>query len=178
MRFTVFTAILLMFPMLANAETPVFSMGPVFEKFGQVADVETDFEIPTGTQFRVSFDVAKGANEGEHNRTLVSAARFVNMHARASAPLDDIDVAIVVHGKAVLDVTNPLKYEDEIGGDNVNRTLVAALIEQGVRIIVCGQSAAHQNVTKTDLLPGVEMALSAMTAHAVLQRDGYTLNPF
>jgi len=29
-----------------------------------------------------------------------------------------------------------------------------------------------------DLLPNVEMALSAMTAHALLQQDGYTLNPF
>jgi len=28
------------------------------------------------------------------------------------------------------------------------------------------------------LLPGVEMALSAMTAHAILQQEGYTLNPF
>jgi len=27
-------------------------------------------------------------------------------------------------------------------------------------------------------LPGVTMALSAMTAHALLQQDGYTLNPF
>jgi len=28
------------------------------------------------------------------------------------------------------------------------------------------------------LAPGVEMTLSAMTAHALLQQDGYTMNPF
>jgi hypothetical protein len=28
------------------------------------------------------------------------------------------------------------------------------------------------------ILPGVEMALSAMTAHALLLQQGYTLNPF
>ena len=43
---------------------------------------------------------------------------------------------------------------------------------------MCGQSAAGQGVKKTDLLPGVELALSAMTAHALLQQQGYTLNPF
>lgn len=49
---------------------------------------------------------------------------------------------------------------------------------RGVRIIVCGQSAAHYEVATGELLPGVEMALSAMTAHALLQQEGYTLNPF
>ena len=33
-------------------------------------------------------------------------------------------------------------------------------------------------VTNDDLLPGVELALSAMTMHALLQQKGYTLNPF
>jgi hypothetical protein len=33
-------------------------------------------------------------------------------------------------------------------------------------------------VKTEDLLPGVEMALSAMTAHALLQQQGYTFNPF
>jgi intracellular sulfur oxidation DsrE/DsrF family protein len=48
-----------------------------------------------------------------------------------------------------------------------------------VRIILCGQSAAGLGLDETaDLLPGVEVALSAMTAHALLQQDGYTVNPF
>jgi intracellular sulfur oxidation DsrE/DsrF family protein len=47
-----------------------------------------------------------------------------------------------------------------------------------VQLLVCGQSAAYCDVKSDDLLPGVEMALSAMTAHALLQQQGYTLNPF
>ncbi|HCE21170.1 MAG TPA: hypothetical protein DF282_01490, partial [Hyphomonas sp.] len=47
-----------------------------------------------------------------------------------------------------------------------------------VRIILCGQTAAYRDIEKSDLLPGVEIALSAMTAHAKLQQDGYSLNPF
>jgi len=56
--------------------------------------------------------------------------------------------------------------------------LIKALTGKGVRIIVCGQSATYYDIENEDLLPNVEMALSAMTAHALLQQDGYTLNPF
>jgi len=47
-----------------------------------------------------------------------------------------------------------------------------------VRFIVCGQSAAANGVTQEQLIPGTEMALSAMTAFALLQQRGYTVNPF
>ncbi len=52
------------------------------------------------------------------------------------------------------------------------------MLEAGVRFIVCGQSAAGQGVANDDLIDGVEVALSAMTAHALLQQQGYTVNPF
>jgi intracellular sulfur oxidation DsrE/DsrF family protein len=56
--------------------------------------------------------------------------------------------------------------------------LIGALTDAGVRIILCGQTAAYRDISKDDLLPNVELALSAMTAHAQLQQSGYTLNPF
>ena len=85
---------------------------------------------------------------------------------------------VVIHGKAVNDVTKSTHYEEAVGGENANAPMLAALMEKGVRVIVCGQSAAYYEVENEELLPGVEMALSAMTAHAVLQQQGYTLNPF
>ncbi len=118
---------------------------------------------------RHSFDVVKRAEEGELKRTLVSAARFINMHARAGVDLDNIKAAVVVHGTAVRDVSSEAP---------TSAKLVAALIDHSVHFFVCGQSAAYYGVTADDLLPGVEMALSAMTVHALLQQQGYTLNPF
>ncbi len=155
-----------------------FSPGPVFENFGPVADVTANFEIPKRAELKHSFDVNKQAEAGALNRTLVSAARFINMHARAGVPENNINVAVVVHGGAVKDVTNAAHYEDAVGGENANAALIEALTSKGVRVIVCGQSATYYDVSNEDLLPGVEMALSAMTAHAVLQGEGYTVNPF
>lgn len=163
---------------VASADEAAFSPGPVFEAFGPVADIDADFVIPDGAQMRISFDVNKGAEPGALNKTLVAAARFINMHARAGVPVENLDVAVVVHGKAVFDVSGEEKYATAVGGDNANAALIAALTEEGVRIIVCGQSAAYYDVSNDDLLPGVEMALSAMTAHVLLQQDGYAIIPF
>ena len=153
----------------AGADEPVFTTGPVFADYGPVAVVDVTMPIPAGASLRHSFDAVAAAKDGRPVTTLVSAARFINMHARAGVPVDHIQVAVVVHGRATLAMT---------GEDSASADLVATLIEHGVRIIVCGQSAAHHGIGTDDLLPGVEMALSAMTAHALLQRQGYTLNPF
>ena len=64
------------------------------------------------------------------------------------------------------------------GAENGSAALIAALVDSGVEIFLCGQSAAAHGVDRDDLLPGVRMALSAMTQHALLQQRGYTLNPF
>ncbi len=171
-------------PALAK-ETPApdpmaaFHPGPVIPAFGKVATVaDADVKLAADTEFHVAFDVST-ATESTLNRTLEGAARFLNMHAEAGIPADHQHLAIVVHGAAVFDVSSAEAYARKYpGSTNPNAPLVAALKEQGVRIIVCGQSAAAQNVAKADLLPGVELALSAMTANALLQQQGYTLNPF
>lgn len=163
------------------AQTPglsAFRPGPVFPQFSQIAPVESDIAVPADTTFRVAFDVADPAEPGALNRTLVSAARFIDMHVAAGIPADQIHLAVVVHGRAGFDVSKPGAYDRGRGGENANRDLVAALIEQGVQIHVCGQSAAAYAISPADLLPGVKMSLSAMTSHALLQQDGYTLNPF
>ena len=156
-------------PLIASADFSSFTTGPVFKDYGPVADIDVTLPISEDAEFRHSFDVSAQAEDGEPNRTLVSAARFINMHARAGVDSDKIKLAVIVHGKAVHDVS----AETSSSAD-----LVAVLVEHDVRIIFCGQSAAYYDVATDDLLPGVEMALSAMTAHALLQQQGYTLNPF
>lgn len=157
----------------SDPEAPVITTGPVFTDFGPAATVDTTAPLPGGVEFRIAFDTAKGAEEGRINKTLESAARFINMHARIGVPVENMNLAVVVHSKAVFDVS---KKSGE--ADHANVSVVKALTEKGVRVIVCGQSAAYYGVSKSDLLPGVEMQVSAMTAHALLQQDGYTMNPF
>ncbi|WP_417494573.1 DsrE family protein [Maricaulis sp.] len=153
-----------------------FTTGPLIEAYGAVAPVENQMPIPDGTVFQIAFDISTPAEVGELNRQLVSAARFLNMHAAAGIDPENMHLAMVIHGGAVQDVSNGSHFTP--GVEPANADLVATLIDHGVKIYVCGQSAAYHDVNAEDLLPGVTMALSAMTAHALLQQDGYTLNPF
>jgi intracellular sulfur oxidation DsrE/DsrF family protein len=167
------------FAVQASAGEPAFHEGAVFTDFGKIASVEADMAIPKRAKFKVLFDTSKGADAGSVNRTLNSAARFINMHAEAGVSEKNMKVAIVFHSKGSFDLTRDDYYSEKYdGAQNGNTAIIKALTEQGVRIILCGQTAAYYDITKSDLLPGVEMALSAMTAHALLQQQGYTLNPF
>ena len=118
------------------------------------------------------------AEPGQASRSFGSGARFLNMHAAAGVPSRHMQLAFVVHGPAVFDVVRQQRFHAEKGTDNGSEALIATLLEHGVEIYVCGQSAAYHNIGTDDLLPGVTMSLSAMTAHALLQQRGYTLNPF
>ncbi len=157
-------------PGAVSAGPEDFSTGPLIEDYGPAAGVDVTMPLPKDTVFRIAFDAAQGAGEDALNQTLNSAARFLNMQAAHGVPADNLHLAVVIHGGAVADVTT--------ASAGPNAGLVAALQAHGVRLVVCGQSAAYRGVKNEDLLPGVEMALSAMTAHALLQQEGYTLNPF
>lgn len=174
-----FTSALLLASVLVSGPDD-FTPGPVIEGYGPVADVEGAISLPADTRFRILFDVADGAEPGDLNRTFVSAARFINMHARAGVDPDNIEIAIVIHGSSVFDVTGPERFAGRHGdeAENANADLVTVLLEHGVSFHVCGQSATYQDVVREDLLDGVQMQVSAMTAHGLLQQQGYTLNPF
>jgi intracellular sulfur oxidation DsrE/DsrF family protein len=170
---------LLLLPVQAHAEPrPGFHAGPVFTSFGDIASVESDLPIPQGTVFRVLFDVTDKATPGQLSRHIDSAARFINMHVEAGVPIADIHVAIVVHGGAAADLLTQSAYAARNdGATNGSARAIAELKAHGVEFWLCGQTAAAYQITRSDLLPEVGMSLSAMTASALLQQRGYTLNP-
>lgn len=166
---------------LAAQDMSAFKPGPVLESFGPHAPVPGMSAVPAGTKFAIAYDVSAPAAEGSANRGFEAAARFLNMHVAAGVPEANIRLVVVVHGKASLELlsdaahaANPLSRR----GDNPSGKLVAALLEEDVRFILCGQSAAAYGIKAEDLIPGVELSLSAMTAHALLQQQGFTVNPF
>lgn len=166
---------------LTAQDRSAFKPGPVLTEFGPHAPVPGMAPLPADTEFAIAFDVATPADEGSANRGFESVARFLNMHVANGVPQENIRLVVVVHGKASLELltnaahaANPTSRQ----GDNPSARLVETLLAEDVRFILCGQSAAAYGITPDDLIPGVEMALSAMTAHALLQQNGFTVNPF
>lgn len=161
----------------ATAGMADFKAGPVFTEFGKHASVP-GVALEKSTTLNVAFDAISAAEVGRVNRQFDSLARFTNMHVANGVPKENIKLALVVHGGAALDVLNAPAYQQKQGGKNANIPLVNALMEQGVKVVICGQSLMGHDLAPEMLIDGVEVALSAMTAHALLQQQGYTLNPF
>ncbi|SEA37636.1 DsrE family protein [Microbulbifer marinus] len=169
-------------PILAlTATTTVaaeFAKGPLIGQYGAHAEVKQTQPLSGKESFKVAFDVAEQGDTGKVNRKIESLARFLNMHAGAGIPAENIHLALVVHGKAGFDLLNDASYKARFGTENPNTPLLQELLKNKVRIIICGQSAAYHGIENSQLQSGVETALSAMTAHALLQQQGYTVNPF
>jgi intracellular sulfur oxidation DsrE/DsrF family protein len=163
---------------LAVADNDKFTYGPVFESYGKHAAVKQEHKLNKNTKFKVAFDISKQATAGQVNRGIESLARFINMHVANGIDAKNIQLALVVHGKAGFDLLHNVAHNKKFQQENANKVLLSFLMEHQVDIYLCGQSATYMGIDNDMLLPGVNMALSAMTAHAVLQNSGYSLNPF
>lgn len=146
---------------------------------GTFAVPELDIETPPDRDYRIAFEVATEAPSPDAvSPGLHTAARFLNMHARAGVPPERMHVAVVVHGPAGKHVLRNDAYREKTGADNPNLALLDELADAGVRIILCAQTAISRDLPLDRIAEPVEIALSAMTAFLLLQDEGYRVNPF
>jgi len=173
---------LLVFIGLAYANTCLAdepSFGPIIEGYGPTYPIaDRDVALPEGLTYKAVFDLARYPGEtSDLNPYLVSAARFLNMHARNGVPAENMDLAIVVHGAAVKNLLHDSAYQARYEARNPNLELLAKLHDAGVRVFVCGQSMTFGGIDKSELAEPAQVALSAMTMLTVLQSEGYALLP-
>jgi intracellular sulfur oxidation DsrE/DsrF family protein len=159
--------------------------GPVIMSGGAVFDVPNPtFATPTDIDYRVAFEINLSAAEAPAggkamaNDQLNTLARFLNMHARAGVPPARVRLAAVVHGTAGKDLLDDETYRARYGTSNPSAPLIKELLAAGVQIILCGQTSMGRDVPRDHLIPGVQLALSAMTALSALHSEGYRLNPW
>ncbi|WP_435622516.1 DsrE family protein [Flagellimonas sp.] len=154
--------------------------GPVLEDYGKVWKIENpDFAVDKTMDYKVVFDIMESPDSHtEINRSIETAARFLNMHAQSGIPYSQLNVALVVHSKASKDLINNEAYKARFGVSNPNFNMVNQLMDAGVKVILCGQSSKSRDYPKEDLIPGTEISLSAMTALIQLQNNGYQLIKF
>jgi intracellular sulfur oxidation DsrE/DsrF family protein len=171
----ILVAVCLPLPLLADEPL----LGPAIEGYGPTYPIDDrDVALEKNAVYRAVFDL--GASPGKAtalNPRLVSVARLLNMHVRNGTPLENMDLAVVVHGAALKNVLTNEAYRERYQADNPNLVLLQKLQAAGVDIYVCGQSMAFGQVKKEELAGQVQVALSAMTMLIVLQADGYALLP-
>ena len=154
--------------------------GPIINGYGAVWDVtHPDYKTRIGTDFKVVFDIMNSPEDPSTlNKSIETAARFMNMHARSGVKPENMKVMLVVHNKASKDILANTGYRKRFGTDNPNAEMIAQLMEAGVQFVFCAQSSLSRNIPIEEAIEGVQLALSAMTALIQAQNDGYRLIKF
>jgi intracellular sulfur oxidation DsrE/DsrF family protein len=154
--------------------------GEIIKDFGGFAIVENpDIKTDTAATFKVIFDVSKSSEDkNKINKYIVTAARYLNMHANEGMNKEQLKAAMTIHASAWQDVLNNTAYKKKYGVDNPNLELINQLSEAGVDIILCGQTAEYRGLDKDNVILSVKFALSAMTALLQYQSNGYIYMTF
>ena len=154
--------------------------GKIIKDYGQFFSVDNlDIKTDVLAEFKVIFDVSKSSEDKSvKNKSIETAARFLNMHANEGMKLQQLKAAITIHGGAWQDVMTNEAYKEKFGMNNPNLELINQLTNAGVDVIICGQSAGVRGLNKTNVNPNVKFALSAMTALLQYQNNGYRFIKF
>ncbi len=155
--------------------------GPVIQSTGMSIKVDNPtFVVPDGHVFKAVFVIdAGGSDSVKVNAQLTTIARFYNLHVRHGYPVERVRAAAVVHGSGWQALLTESAFAARFGGmPNPSKRLVEELLQHGAQLVLCGQTAGSRGIRREELIPGVKVAISAMTALNVLQADGYQFNPW
>lgn len=138
------------------------------------------FQAPKGHEFKAVFEInAGGADSVKVNAQLVTVGRFYNIHLQHGVAAKHIHAAAVVHGSGWQALLTDEAFAARFGvKSNPSRVLVEDLLKHGAQVVLCGQTAGSREIRREELIPGVQVAISAMTALNVFQAQGYQFNPW
>lgn len=173
----IFTAAIAGISMTSFSAEP--TTGPYVDSGGPAFEVrDRDIPLREGHKYRVVFEATEYPGETtDVNRELTIVGRFLNMHGKNGVPLEDMDIAVVIHGQTLLAALNDEAYEKINGTKNPSLQLLTDLADAGVKFYACGQSLGFRGWKKEDLAAPVKVGLSAMTMLVTLQSDGYAFLP-
>lgn len=163
-----------------HAQSPSKIKGSVIPEFGLTYKVpHPDFKTDTDLIFKAVFDVSKAPEDpSKRNPYIETIARFLNMHAGAGVPRENLQVRMAMHGQASYGLLKNEYYKENFGVDNPNIALLEAIEAAGVEILLCGQTASSRNLSPERRIPLTKVALSAMTILIQSQEEGYNLIAF
>ena len=170
-------------PLGAQAPSSVSqqSSGPVITAAGPSFVVQAPtFVAPKRMVMKALFEIEAGGGDTlKVNEQLVTMARFFNIHVRNGVAESRLKAAAVFHGAGWTALLSDSAFAARFGGtQNPSRKLVQELLVHGAQLVLCGQTAGVRNISRSELLPGVKVSTSAMTAMLALQNDGYRHIPW
>lgn len=129
--------------------------------------------------YRAVYDATRAAKEpSQVLPALNMAGSELNAFGAAGVPLANAKFVIVFHGAALNGIFDDEHYRAKFGIANPNLKVLSELKKAGVKIYVCGQNLAAENIDPKTISPDVTVASDALIVLMALQNDGYALMSF
>jgi intracellular sulfur oxidation DsrE/DsrF family protein len=154
--------------------------GPVIQSAGPSFAVDSpSFVIPARHDYKAVYVISAGGGDtAKVNEQLVTLARFYNATVRNGHDESRVHAAAVFHSNGWQAVLNDSAFAARFGKPNPSRRLVEELLLHGATLVLCGQTAGRAGVRVDEMLPGVKLGVSAITALEYLQSQGYRYIPW
>lgn len=143
---------------------------------GTPTEMNPSFRAPADLTYKMAWHVTVAPEAaGGIAAGFRSPANLLRQLETNGVPRSNIKMAVIVHGTATPSLLNNAAYKARTGADNGSIALLTALHEAGVQIIVCGHALVNRNVPRDQLLPFVQVATTATSAHVILATQGYVV---
>lgn len=151
---------------------------PVIEDYGKVVNFkDAVLQLDKIREYKAIFSISSNENPKEVNEELEHVALLLNILNVGGVPRENVKVAVVISAGATDITLNNEAHTKLHGVENPNLELEKKLSENGVDLLVCGQSVVQLQYNREDLNEYTRFSLSALTDILILEQQGYILFP-
>ncbi|MBT8337909.1 MAG: DsrE family protein [Gemmatimonadetes bacterium] len=138
-----------------------------------------DFPGDADATYRFAWSLVAAADSA-HQITpgFRAPARVLNALADDGVPAEQVHLALVAQGPSAVAMLDDDAYREIHGVDNPNLALLRELHENGVELVVCGQTMVGRDLERGDFPDFVKVSRAATAARVILAGRGYVFNPF
>lgn len=153
---------------------------PIIKSYGGIYPIGNATVLPDPDEvYNIVVEIKSCEEDASKiNSALINIARLLNLHALGGVKKENLHVVAIVHGPATTSIMNESSYKKRFKVSNPNSGLIKELLGADVRIIICGQSMLARNVSEGNLIEGIEISISMLTAYTTFQLQGYAALTF
>ncbi len=150
-------------------------VNPLIKNYGRILDLENiEVKPDPDREYKILIELVHKMDKPKRlNFSANNVARLINLHAVGGVKPENLKVAVVIHAQATNSVVNDETYQKKYKVESPYVDFYKELSDAGVELVVCGQSLNLFGQKPEDVLPGVKIATSALTAVSTYQLMGY-----